>query len=129
MKLRGFTGLHRPKKIKRVPITLLYNPAKNMDKLTRAYALVTRTKILTINWLLNPGTGTRILELARRVGIPVKDLIDKRHPGYAILGENDMSDEDWAKLLLKQPDLLKTPIVIKGDKAVILKRPKDIFRI
>lgn len=40
-----------------------------------------------------------------------------------------LSDEEWIKILVKNPKLLQRPIVVNGDKAVLGNPPENIDQI
>jgi arsenate reductase len=40
---------------------------------------------------------------------------------------DELSDDDWLKLLVNNPKILKAPIVMKGDKVVMMTNPQDML--
>ena len=41
----------------------------------------------------------------------------------------DFIDEDWLNVVINNPDLIRSPIAIKGNRALFLDNPSDILRI
>jgi arsenate reductase len=59
-----------------------------------------------------------------------KDLLNRAHPDYQnkIAGKT-WDDEGWLNILIRNPHLLKAPIAIKREKAVLCISPNDILRL
>ena len=111
-------------------ITLFYNSNSSRAKKTLAYAEAEGLEIHTIDILKTSITGTQIAELADRLGLEIKDLINQEHPSYKIKFEyHDLSSEDWIKMIKKNPEILKQPIALRGDKTILVETPTDIIKI
>ena len=69
-------------------------------------------------------------DLLVRLEIPPKQLLNKADPKYQkLIAKHDFDDDDWLEILVKNPDLIKAPIVLYHDKAVLCENPKDIYKI
>ena len=56
--------------------------------------------------------------------------MDKSLPYYqANVKGREFEDRDWTNLLMKNLDLLRSPIAVRGDKAIILDNPTDIYKL
>jgi arsenate reductase len=111
-------------------ITLYYNGNSGRAKQTLAYAKAEGLPILQIDMLKTSLTGTQIAELANRLGLEVKDLVNQEHPAYTAKFEHhDFSDEDWIKMIKKNPDIMKQPIAIRGKLTILVETPSDIIKI
>jgi arsenate reductase len=95
-----------------------------------AYARSLSNKVNTINIGRTKGTGTIWRNILSKLDKSPKDLLDKSKPYYQknIRGR-DFEDRDWTYLLMNNPDLLRSPIAIRGNKALILDNPTDIYKI
>ena len=111
-------------------ITLFCNSNSSRAKQTLAYAKAEGLPILQIDMLKTPLTGTQIAELAGRLNIEVKDLVNQEHHAYTHKFEqHDFSSEDWIKMIKKNPDIMKQPIALRGDKTILVDTPTDIIKI
>jgi len=99
-------------------------------KQTLAYAKSEGWPILEVDMLKTPLTGTQIVELAGRLKLEVKDLVNQEHPAYhRLYNHTDLSDEDWIKMIHKHPEIMKQPIALRGDRTILVETPSDIVRI
>jgi len=79
-----------------------------------------------INYFEKPLTKKKLRELIKKLEVPPRDLLRKNEKIYKELGlsKKELSDAEIIDLMVKHPDLIQRPIVIKGDK-VILARPAE----
>lgn len=112
-------------------ITLLFNPNSYKGKQTLAYAKAASLHILEIDVLKTPLTGKQLLELAELLKIPIEYLINKNNSDYEkLIGKQKIFDsEDWVKVLKEHPKLMKYPIALKGNKAILVDTPTDILKL
>lgn len=111
-------------------ITLYYNAESSIAKQTLAFAKAEGFAIQPIDILKTPFTGTQIVELAKRLGLKVKDLVNQDHPDYAKKFEqHELSSEDWIKMIQNNPEIMKQPIALKGDQTILVETPTDIIKI
>ncbi|NNJ56448.1 MAG: glutaredoxin [Bacteroidia bacterium] len=111
-------------------IQLYFKSNCSKSKKALAYAKSLSGKVNTINIGKNNSTGTIWRSILAKLNKSPKDLLDKSNPYYQenIRGR-DFEDRDWTNLLMNNPDLVRSPFVIRGNKALILDNPTDIFRI
>lgn len=111
-------------------IILYYNPNSVIAKSTLAYARADGLPIRDVDILQTPFTGTQLEELANRLHIPIDNLVNKDHPDFKKNYKNpNLSDDDWIKIMRNNPQFIKEPIAIRGDKTVLVKTPSDIVKI
>ena len=111
-------------------ITLYCNAESRRAKQTLAYAKAEGLPILEVDILKTPLTGTQIEELAVRLGMKIKDLVNQEDPSYELKFEHhDFSSDDWIKMIRKNPEIMKQPIALRGDKTILVETPTDIFKI
>ena len=111
-------------------ITLFYNSKSDRAKHTLAYAKAEGLPILEIDILKTKLTGTQIAELAERLHIEIKDLVNQKHPSYKSRFEHhDFSSEDWIKMIQHHPEIMKQPIALRGSKTILIETPTDIIKI
>jgi arsenate reductase len=111
-------------------LILFYNPNSVMAKKTLAYAQTDGLPIRDVDILKTPFTGTQLEELAERLHISIENLVNKDHPDFKKrFGNPNLSDDDWIKVMHKNPEFIKEPIAIRGDKTILVQTPSDIVKI
>lgn len=111
-------------------ITLYYSSKSTRAKQTLAYAKAEGLPIFEIDILKVPLTGTQIAELADRLGMEVKDLVNQEHPSYkAHFDPHEFSTDDWIKMIRHNPEIMKQPIALRGKMTILVETPTDIIKI
>lgn len=110
-------------------ITLIYNSNEQVSVKILAYAQIEQFPIHEIDLQHIKLTTTHWAELAFRMGILVRDLVNTEGADFLQnFGHMDhFSDDDWLKLLVHNPNILKAPIVMKGDKIVMMNNAQDML--
>lgn len=77
-------------------------------------------EVKIVEYMKNPLTEQELTDLIAQLGIKPKDLVrtneeiyKKRYAHRRIYGK------EWITIMLRHPELIQRPIVVKGDKAVI----------
>lgn len=111
-------------------IILYYSSTSVRAKQTLAYAKAEGLPIAEIDILKNKLTGTQIVELADRLHIEVADLVNQEHPAYKKHFEHhSFSTDDWIKMIQHNPEIMKQPIALRGNKTILVETPTDIINI
>ena len=111
-------------------ITFYYNPESSVGRKSLAYIQESKVPVLTVNLLENNPTGSQWLEIASGLGIDIGDLILKDHPVFTQhYGEADLDAEGWLKVIQNHPEVVDQPIVIRGEKVVLVKVPTEILQV
>ena len=111
-------------------IQLYYKANCSKSKKALAYAKSLSTKVNIIELSRTKSTGTIWRNILTKLNKSPKELLDKSNPYYqANIKGRDFEDRDWTYLLMNNPDLVRSPFVIRGNKALILDNPTDIYRI
>ena len=111
-------------------ITLYYSSKSVRAKQTLAYAKAEGLAIQEIDILKEKLTGTQLVELAHRLQIEVVDLVNQEHPSYNSKFEShNFSTDDWVKMIQHNPEIMKQPIALRGDKTILVETPTDIIKI
>lgn len=105
-----------------------YNPSHAVDKQMRAYARSIAKHINEINIEKEPITLTGWRSILEKLKLRAKDLLNRAHPDYQekIAGKT-WDDESWLLILSKYPHLIKAPIAIKKNKAVLCTTPNRVL--
>jgi len=111
-------------------ITLIYNPKSVRAKQTLAYAKAEGLQIREINISKTKLTGTQIAEIADKLNLEIKDLVNQSHPAYTKQFDYyDLSGHDWIKMIRNNPEIMKQPIAMRGDITILIETPTDIIKI
>ncbi|MEA2892147.1 MAG: hypothetical protein QOI05_2940 [Bradyrhizobium sp.] len=107
-------------------VTIYHNPDCGTSRNTLAMIRQSGTEPEIIEYLKNPPSRTRLLELIKAMGIPVRALLREKDTPYAELG---LADPKWSgdqllDFMLRHPILINRPIVVTP-KGVKLCRPSE----
>ena len=112
-------------------ITLYFDPNSYKGKQTLAYAMTYKLTIAEVQIDKTPFTGTQLLHLTKLLGVSLQELADTEKAHYKTLMGNakNFTSEDWITVFIQNPELIRSPIAIKGNKAIIINTPTDILRL
>ena len=69
-------------------------------------------------------------QIIDRLDMHPKQMLNKAHPYYqANIRGSEFDDEDWLNVLLRNPQLFRAPIAIKGKRAVFCVSPTDVYKL
>ena len=120
-------------------ITIYHNPDCGTSRNTLAIIRQSGEQPEVIEYLKNPPSRSRLIELIQAMGIPVRALLREKGTPYAELGLADpkWSDDQLIDFMLAHPILINRPIVVtpkrtklcRPSEAVLdlLERPADTF--
>lgn len=111
-------------------ILVFYNPNSSRARKVLALARTLSQNIKEVEYHKTPLTTTIWQQLLFSLNLRPKDLMNRAHPYYQenIRGR-DFNVEGWLRILMKNPDIIKAPIVVKGSKAILCNNPTDIYRL
>jgi arsenate reductase len=109
---------------------IYYNPDSSTGKQCRAYAKSISNNVNDVNYNRIRLTTTLWKEIINLLGLRPKDLLDRSKPEYQekIAGKT-FTMTGWLEVLVKNPQMLKAPIAIYHNKAVLCQKPTDILRL
>jgi arsenate reductase len=107
-------------------VTIYHNPACGTSRNALAMIRQSGVEPEVIEYLKNPPSRARLVELISAMGIPVRALLREKGTPYAELGLADpkWSDEQLIDFMMAHPILINRPVVVtpKGTK---LCRPSE----
>lgn len=60
----------------------------------------------------------------------IRTLLSKAHPYYQKnIRDREFDRQDWIMVISNNPDLIKSPITVRGRNAVICNSPTDIYKL
>jgi len=109
-----------------VSVTIYHNPACGTSRNTLAMIRQRGEEPEVIEYLKNPPSRARLVELIKAIGNPVRALLREKGTPYAELGLADpkWSDDELIDFMLAHPILINRPIVVTP-KGVRLCRPSE----
>ena len=111
-------------------ILVYYNPKSSSDRKTVAYAQTMSTHVRAYSHDQANCTSTQWQSILHKLDLEPKKLFNKAHPEYqSNLRGKEFDDEGWLAVIKNNPTLLRSPIAIKGNKAVMCDSPTDILRL
>jgi arsenate reductase (glutaredoxin) len=107
-------------------VTIYHNPACGTSRNTLAMIRQSGEEPEIIEYLKNPPSRARLIELIKAMGIPVRVLLREKETPYAELALADpkWSDDELIDFMLAHPILINRPIVVTA-KGVRLCRPSE----
>ncbi len=111
-------------------ITLIYNFDKQGDREAIAYANQISDNVREMDISKTPMTESQLAELLTKLGVGVEKIIDVKSDIYRDDYEGkEIEESEWLGILKHNPDLMKTPIGILGDKSIICDLPSHILSL
>jgi arsenate reductase len=109
-----------------VSVTIYHNPDCGTSRNTLAMIRQSGEEPEVIEYLKNPPSRARLIELIKAMGIPVRALLREKGTPYGELGLADprWTDDQLLDLMLVHPILINRPIVVTP-KGVKLCRPSE----
>jgi arsenate reductase len=107
-------------------VTIYHNPDRGTSRNTLAMIRQSGEEPEVIEYLKNPPSRARLIELIKAMGLPVRALLREKGTPYAEFGLADpkWSDDQLIDFMLAHPILINRPIVVTP-KGVKLCRPSE----
>ena len=111
-------------------IQIYYNPENSADRKCVAHAQSMAAHVKTYAFNQSPSTPTSWRHILKNLDVHPKDLLDKSHPFYQehIRGR-EYNMNGWLDIVARNPFLLKAPIAMRGERAIMCSQPTDIYRL
>lgn len=112
-------------------ILVYYNPEQNTARQVLAYARSLVSHVHEIEYHKTRFSTTIWRHILDMMGDPdPKSLLNKAHPFYREhLKGRDFNREDILNIIIRNPDIIRAPIAIRGKRAVFCENPTDILRL
>jgi arsenate reductase len=109
-----------------VTVTIYHNPACGTSRNTLAMIRQSGEEPVVIEYLKDPPSREKLVELIRTMNIPARDLLREKGTPYHELGLGDpkWTDDQLIDFMLAHPILINRPIVVTA-KGVRLCRPSE----
>ena len=85
----------------------------------------------SVNYFEEPLSKKTLTQLVKSLGITPRDLLRKNEKIYKELGlsKKELSDSQTIELMVKHPDLIQRPIVVKGSEVLLARPAEDVNQI
>tara|TARA_B110000285_G_scaffold47_1_gene38 strand:- start:1110 stop:1469 length:360 start_codon:yes stop_codon:yes gene_type:complete len=111
-------------------LTILYNHNKELDRKVLAMAHTLGVKINKQELSTVRMSESLFIKFLDRLGKEAKTIIDKSHPYYqSNLRGKEFNSSEWYEIIRRHPILLKAPLAMYKDKAMMCQSPNDILRL
>ncbi len=111
-------------------VTIYHNP--HCSKSRGALSILREKGLdpLVVRYLEAPPRADEVVDLARRLGVRVHDLVRTEEDEYARAGITPESpDDEVARAVAAHPILLQRPIVLRGERAVVARPPERVLEL
>jgi arsenate reductase len=107
-------------------VTIYHNPACGTSRNTLAMIRQSGEEPVVIEYLKDPPSREKLVELIRTMNIPARDLLREKGTPYHEFGLGDpkWTDDQLIDFMLAHPILINRPIVVTA-KGVRLCRPSE----
>ena len=111
-------------------LVIYYDNKSSSHRKTRALAHSISNYVREIDFDHYKLTKLMWGELLELLHLKAKNLLNKANPKYQeLIAKHDFDENDWLEILVRNPELIKAPIVVYHDKAVLCETPKDIYKV
>ncbi len=99
--------------------TIYHNPRCKKSRAGLQYLQSKTDDIKIVEYLKNPLTEAELKDLLAKLNKKPFEMIRTQEAVYKqnFKGKN-FTDDEWIKIMVENPKLIKRPIVVKGNKAV-----------
>lgn len=110
-------------------ITIYHKPTCTTCRQTVQMLKDSGTPFKVVNYYEQAFTKDQLKKILKKAGLSPKDALRTKEDIYKELGlaKKDLSDDALLDLMVKHPDLIQRPLVVKDDKAV-LARPAETVK-
>jgi arsenate reductase (glutaredoxin) len=111
-------------------ITFIYNSESVRAKKALALAQTKELPIWEIDVMKTKLTGAQLASIANDLDLPISELVNREHPYFKEqFGDAEFSDMEWLTMIEHNPQILKQPIVMLGDKTILVDTPTDVLQL
>lgn len=107
--------------------TIYHNPRCKKSRAGMAYLESKGHEFEVVEYLKTPLSESTLKEILMKMNKAPQDILRTQEAIYkAEFKGKNFTDDEWIKILVKNPKLIQRPIVTKGYKAVFAQPPENI---
>ena len=111
-------------------LTLLYNSSRELDRKTLAMAHTLQVNINRQDLNSTRISETLFMMFLNKLQMEPKNVLDKSNLYYqSELRGKDYTSSEWYEIILRNPSLLRAPLAMYREKAIMCTSPNDMLRI
>ncbi len=112
-------------------LTLYHNPRCSKSRGALEVLEASGLQPAVVRYLETPPSASELKSLLGKLGITARDLLRSGEDEYKALGLSDtsLSEAQLIEAMVAHPKLIKRPILIAGDKAVIGRPPEKVLEL
>jgi arsenate reductase len=112
-------------------VTVYQKPTCNTCRTTLKLLRERGVEFEAINYYEQPLTAGEFKKLLDKLGLAPRDVLLGKEPLARELGlsKRELSGDELIKLMVKNPDLIQRPIVVRGDQAVLCRPAEDVEKL
>lgn len=111
-------------------LTLVYDSTTSEGRKALAYAYSLATKVNKQDVSAVSLSTTFVRQVLKQLNLRPKDLLNRAHPYYQTnLRGCDFDAEGWLQVVAHNPTLLRAPIALQGDNAVLCEPASLIYTL
>lgn len=111
-------------------LTLLYNSSRELDRKTLAMAHTLGVNINRQDLNHARVSETLFMMFLNKLQMEPKHVLDRSNTYYQQqLRGKDYTSSEWYEIILRNPILLRAPLAMYRDKAIMCTSPNDMLRI
>ncbi|SDV99454.1 arsenate reductase family protein [Nitrosomonas communis] len=108
-------------------ITIYQKPTCSKCRATLTLLKENGEEFDNINYYEKPMTIKLLRELLHKLDMSARDILRTDEP--MARGTESATDEELLQLMVKNPDLIQRPIVVRGDRAILGRPPENVKKL
>ncbi|SDY35028.1 arsenate reductase family protein [Nitrosomonas sp. Nm33] len=108
-------------------ITIYQKPTCSKCRTTLVLLKESGEEFDSVNYYEKPMTVELLRELLHKLNMSARDILRAEEP--MARGTESATDEELLQLMVKNPDLIQRPIVVRGDRAILGRPPENVKKL
>ncbi len=109
--------------------TIYFNPKCSKCRGTLELLESKNVEPAIVEYLDDPPDEATLKMLLRKLGLAARALVREKEPGFSDLKLNLDDEAAVVRALVKHPQFLERPIVVRGEKAVLGRPPENVLKL
>lgn len=111
-------------------IVIYFNPDNNTHKKTIAHATSIAPYIVAYSFYDTPAGHNIWASIYDSLDVDAMTIFDDKNPKYEdLIRDKELGFDSWLKVVEHNPDLIRSPIAIRGKQAIVCDRQTEIYRL